>query len=411
MNDTPGWVPPGSASSDSSERQGAQVPGPTQPADQAGTGAKWSSEQPPAGQWSAPSAPGPRVGGQVPPPGPGWGGYPQGGWGRPPEAKPGVIPLRPLGVGEILDGAVSTLRAHWRTVLGITLTVSVIAEIGNVLIARYMLPDPAELDPAADSEEALRQTVDLFQGMLASLVPIMLIALLATLFTTALLTVVISRSVLGRPVTPAEAWREARPRLPQLLALTVLVPLAAVGLVAVSIVPGVLVGGAAGTALVVMGVFASVPVAVWLVIRFALAPPALMLEGQGVIGALRRSAKLVSGSWWRTFGIVLLTAVLTSIVQMIVAMPFGIAAIVVDSDGLSDFFAAESTGFGWSYLIISGIGAVIASTITFPISAGVNVLLYIDQRIRREALDIELGRAAGLPGYATEPPGGTPGSG
>ena len=37
--------------------------------------------------------------------------------------------------------------------------------------------------------------------------------------------------------------------------------------------------------------------------------------------------------------------------------------------------------------------------ITFPITAGVTVLLYIDQRIRREALDLELARAAGVPGF------------
>ena len=44
---------------------------------------------------------------------------------------------------------------------------------------------------------------------------------------------------------------------------------------------------------------------------------------------------------------------------------------------------------------------MIASAITYPIAAGVSVLLYIDQRIRREALDLELARAAGVPGYET----------
>lgn len=41
---------------------------------------------------------------------------------------------------------------------------------------------------------------------------------------------------------------------------------------------------------------------------------------------------------------------------------------------------------------------MIGSMITFPITAGVTVLLYIDQRIRREALDLELARAAGTQG-------------
>lgn len=139
MNDTPGWASPGSAPSDDQE---AGVPRPSEPVDGSGPAGNWSSTQPPAGQWSAPgdSTTGPGT----PPPYPGWGVPPQGpGWGRQPAAaKPGVIPLRPLGVGEILDGAVSTMRAHWRTVLGITLTVSVIAQAGILLVQRYLLPDP-----------------------------------------------------------------------------------------------------------------------------------------------------------------------------------------------------------------------------------------------------------------------------
>lgn len=399
MNDTPGWASPGSAPS---EGQGAQVPRPAEPVDQTGPASNWSSKQPPAGQWSAPP----------PPPGPGWGG-PQhhGGWGTPPAAKPGVIPLRPLSVGEILDGAVSTLRAHWRTVLGITITVSVVAEIGNILVTRYLLPDPVEIDSDADSEEALRQAVDSLQSSTLSLVPMMIIALIATLFTTALLTMVISRSVLGRPVTIAEAWQEARPRLPQLLGVTLLLPLMAAGIVTVAALPGMALGGAGGAALAVLGIIAALPVAIWLMIRFTLAPSALMLERQGVIAALRRSAKLVSGSWWRTFGIVLLTTVLSTIVSMIIAIPFSIVALAADDGGVGGFVSGDLPAYSWTYLIITGIGAIIASSITYPITAGVYVLLYIDQRIRREALDIELGRAAGLPGYGTEaPPGATTGS-
>ena len=41
---------------------------------------------------------------------------------------------------------------------------------------------------------------------------------------------------------------------------------------------------------------------------------------------------------------------------------------------------------------------------------GVTVLLYIDQRIRREALDLDLARAAGLRDYGSPAPGTTPGS-
>ena len=155
MNDTPGWASPGSAPSDG---QDAGVPRPAEPADESGPASKWSKDAA-ARRDSGPRRPPPvPTASPAPPPAPGWGGgQPHGSWGRPPAAaKPGVIPLRPLGVGEILDGAVSTLRAHWRTVLGVTITVSVISQICNILVERYLLPDPPEVDPNATPSEALQ---------------------------------------------------------------------------------------------------------------------------------------------------------------------------------------------------------------------------------------------------------------
>ncbi|MFI6108531.1 glycerophosphoryl diester phosphodiesterase membrane domain-containing protein [Streptomyces sp. NPDC051310] len=402
MNNTPGWASPGSSPSD---EQGAGVPRPAQPADGQGTGPQWSKEQPPAGQWSPPSPSGPA--GPVPP-APGWGGgQHQGGWGRPPVAKPGVIPLRPLGVGEILDGAVSTLRAHWRTVLGLTITVSVLIQIGDILVQRFLVPRVPEVEPDATPAEALAQSVDAAQASLIGLFPTMILSLIGTLVTTALLTVVISRSVLGRPVTLSEAWAEARPRLPQLLGLTLLLPLMSAGIIAVGLVPGLLTGSAP---LAALGGFAAFVVMIWLVIRFSLASPALMLERQGIAPALRRSAKLVRGAWWRVFGILLLTVLLLFLVSMIIAIPFSMIGLAVDGEGIGGLLTGSQPEFGWAFLIITGIGAVISSAITYPISSGVTVLLYVDQRIRREALDLELARAAGLSAYGSAPGDTTPGS-
>ncbi|MGW2177959.1 DUF7544 domain-containing protein [Streptomyces sp. NPDC001732] len=407
MNDTPGWASPGSAPS---EGQGANVPRPSEPVDGSAPGENWSSTQPPAGQWSPPSAPG--AGPHTPPPATGWGGggqgpghgggpYGPGRWQPPTAAKPGVIPLRPLGVGEILDGAVSTMRAHWRTVLGITLIVSVIAQVAIILVQRFLLPDPVEIDPNATGPEALRQAADSAQSTLINNLPSVLIGMIATLITTSVLTVVISRSVLGRQVTLSEAWAEARPRLAQLLGLTLLLTLISAGVLTVGILPGLLIGSAAGAALALIGFLAASACTIWLMVRFSLASPALMLERQSIAASMRRSAKLVRGAWWRTFGVLALTWLLTLIVSIVVAIPFGVIAVTVDGGGIGSALTDGSMDFGWPFLIVSGIGEVIISTITYPLSAGVMALLYVDQRIRREALDLELGRAAGLPGYDT----------
>ncbi|WP_405872160.1 MULTISPECIES: hypothetical protein [unclassified Streptomyces] len=442
MKDTPGWASPGSAPSDGQE-PGAS--GPTEPADQPGpdpqgspdaqgSGSQWSQEQPPPAHWSAPTGsagPG-QAAPPPPPPGPGWGtqpppgpsgygapgpggygahgtpGYPAwgGGWGGPPPAaKPGVIPLRPLGVGEILDGAVSTMRTYWRTVLGISLTVAVVTEILVILLQGLVLNDTSTAaldDPSATTSEL---THALGEVMLSS-GAVFLISLIATVAATALLTTVTSRAVLGRPVTTGEAWRDARPQVVKLFGLIILLPLIAAGIILVGVLPGILVAAFgntdAGVALAVLGGIGAGVVALWLMIRFSLASPALMLEKQGVVKSMSRSVKLVRGSWWRVFGIQLLAGIIANIVSAIVVIPFTFLAAAFSGDGITGFFNSGGGDLGWTFLIISGVGSVIGSMITFPINAGVSVLLYIDQRIRREALDLELARAAGLQGYGTD---------
>ncbi|MFJ8820147.1 glycerophosphoryl diester phosphodiesterase membrane domain-containing protein [Streptomyces sp. NPDC102467] len=445
MNDTPGWASPGSAPSDGPDGNGqddgsgdAQGAGPQ---DAAGQGPQWSKEQPPPAQWSAPSGPPAPGSGQTPPPPPpapgqggqgwggqGWGNRPPGGpggyggnpggwgpgaWGSgpPPAAKPGVIPLRPLGVGEILDGAVSTMRTYWRTVLGISLTVAVITQLLVVLLQGFVLDDSttdALDDPTASAGEVTRA----MGGLLIGTGVVQVVTLLGTIVATALLTTVTSRAVLGRSVTIGEAWRDARPQLLRLLGLTLLLPLIAAAIVFVGTVPGILVAvfgsSTGGLALGVIGGSAGFVVAVWLMFRFSLASPALMLEKQTIRKAMSRSTKLVRGSWWRVFGIQILASIIAGVVASIILVPFSLIAGAVSGDGLGSFLDT-GTDVGWTFLIISGIGAVVGSTITFPITAGVTVLLYIDQRIRREALDLELAGAAGLHGYGGSTPGATPG--
>ncbi|WP_329217878.1 glycerophosphoryl diester phosphodiesterase membrane domain-containing protein [Streptomyces sp. NBC_01485] len=463
MKDTPGWASPGSAPSDGQE-PGASHPaepsGP-QPVDQPGAnppspGAKWSKEQPPPAQWSAPT--GPQNPGQTPPPppppGPGWSTHPPtgpgaghpggpagpgghggyggqpgqggyggygapGGWGTgwggpPPAAKPGVIPLRPLGVGEILDGAVATMRTYWRTVLGISLTVAVVTQVFVVLLQGLILEGATDTTALGDRSATVDEQLDAMSDALRASGPVLLITLLGTITATALLTAVTSRAVLGKPVTLREAWRDARPQVPRLFGLIFLVMLITAGAAFACLLPGALVTAAGSTAvggaLTAFGVLGSIVVGLWVLIRFSLASPALMLEKQGIKKALGRSAKLTRGSWWRVFGIELLAVIIANIIAMIVVVPFVLVGAALSDGGVGGVVEAGGGDFGWTYLIVSGVGSVIGSMVTFPIVAGVFVLLYVDQRIRREALDLDLARAAGLQDYGSPAPGTTPGS-
>jgi hypothetical protein len=320
-----------------------------------------------------------------------------------------VIPLRPLGVGEILDGAVSTMRTHWRTVLGISLTVAIVVQVIVVLLQGLVLNDTTSTSALTDPSATLDEQTRAMRDVMLNSGVVLLIALIGTIAATALLTTVTSRAVLGKPVTTGEAWRDARPQVPRLFGLIFLLLLMAAAVAALGILPGRLVGGDAGAALAALGSLGSIVVVVWLLVRFSLASPALMLEKQGIKKSLSRSAKLVRGSWWRIFGIQLLSLIIANIVAMIVAVPFAILGAALSDGGLGAF-ADGSGALGWTYLIVSGVGSVIGSLITFPITAGVSALLYVDQRIRREALDLDLARAAGVQGYGSPSPGTTPAS-
>ncbi|MBY8888033.1 hypothetical protein K7472_24795 [Streptomyces sp. PTM05] len=382
----------------------------------------WSPNQPPPGRWNGPGTPSGTSSGPVPPPppppAPGYtqppSGYGNGGWGAPPPQgwgwsgvsgqgpgpvppwrqapyapKPGVIPLRPLGVGEIFDGAIATMRIHWRTVFGISLVVALLTVTASTLVNGFFFDHGEGVD-------ALRSTPDptlhdmvhavgdtLAGGLLASV-----ISVLGQIVATAMLTMIVSRAVLGRATDANEAWRDARPQVPRLLGLTLLLPLIAGAVLAVSVAPGTAVAllgnGDAGAGFIALGVLVGTVVAVWLLVSLCLASPALMLERQGVLTSIARSFRLVRGTWWRVFGVQLLSVLLTLVVTSIIGIPFSMVASVTSGGGTT----------GWPYLIITGLGTVVGATLTFPFSAGVSVLLYLDQRIRKESLDVELIRAA-----------------
>ncbi|MEV5004032.1 glycerophosphoryl diester phosphodiesterase membrane domain-containing protein [Streptomyces sp. NPDC055692] len=438
MTDTPGWASPGSAPSDGQETgasgpaDAAGRPDAAPPADQSGEqpqgpGVKWSKEQPPPGQWSAPAgAPVPGQAAPPPPPGPGWDGRPAAGhgpggysgpgvygawgagWGSPPPAaKPGVIPLRPLGVGEILDGTVSTMRTHWRSVLGISLVVAVLTEIIVFLMQHLVLDSGASNQVLNDPNATPGELGRAMRDSLLDSGTVFVISMVGTIMATGLLATVISRAVLGKPVTTGEAWRDARPQVLKLFGLVFLLLLICLGIIALGALPGIIVAATTspvgGTALASLGSLAAFVPALWLWIRFSLASPALMLEKQGLRKAMSRSAKLIRGSWWRIFGLQLLAWIIALIVSVIIAIPFFVMAMIFSGYSMADLLNG-TPDLSWTFLIISGIGAVIGSMITLPITAGVTVLLYIDQRIRREALDLDLARAAGVQGYGSGAP-------
>jgi hypothetical protein len=328
----------------------------------------WSTEQPPASA----------------PPATAWGPS----YAPPPPPRPGIVPLRPLAVGEILDGAFTAIRRYPRPTLGLAAVVMLVVTVVQVLTQWYLLngiEPPASGDTLSDASDYLSRVGT------ASVIGLIVTAL-ATLFLTGIVIAVIGEAVLGRPVSVDDAWQRLRPLFWRLLGVSVLTFLIWIA----AAIPGfvlVIVGAVAGSAaLVVLGVILSIVGVIFVWPLFSLAPAALVLERQPVTRSLGRSRELVRRNWWRVFLILTLAAIIAGIVNGIIGLPFGLAGGGIASLG------SRTSGVHFTQLVISGIGGLLASTITRPFSAGVAALLYIDRRMRAEALDLALSRAAAEPG-------------
>jgi hypothetical protein len=265
--------------------------------------------------------------------------------------------LRPLGVAEILDGAVRLVRRNARAVLTVSVPFAFVrAGLGALL--QY---------GAIESKDA----VTIIGGgglLLAAGLGLMLTGLLAPLFSSDLLGAPVSaRDSLGR--VGRSAW-----------------PLLGLGLI-------VIIAEGAGLAACLVG-------GVWLWGIWAVAGPALVLERTGVGAALGRSRRLVEGTFWRTWGIRALGWAMTTLLSLIVVVPAEvIAGLIKHGNPLDTTHGVSQAGL---FVTILAIGSLLSAALLDPVSSAIDVLLYTDLRMRREGMDITLALPA-APATAREP--------
>ncbi|MBO0876707.1 MAG: hypothetical protein J2P19_25295, partial [Pseudonocardia sp.] len=131
----------------------------------------------------------------------------------PPAPKPGVIPLRRLGVGEILDGAISYIRANPRVTLGLSAVVVTISQLiqlpAQAVMLRAFMSSAAVPGRAPD----FTRMVPALGGGLVGWLLGAFIAFVADTMLTGLLMVVLFRAVLGHRAALGEVWAAVRARL------------------------------------------------------------------------------------------------------------------------------------------------------------------------------------------------------
>lgn len=364
---------------------------------------------PPPGYPGAPSQPGfpppgyPPPG--YPPPGHQIPGYPPPGFQvpgyqgplRPIALKPGIIPLRPLSLGDIFNGAVGYVRMNPKATLGLTAIVVVVAQILGLALQLGPLAVTGQLTVLQGDDASTAALVGSSLSGIAGAVA----AGLASLVLSGMLTVVVGRAVFGSPITVGETWRRVRGRIWALLGLSALELVGAVLLI------GAVAGIIYGIAMAANGAIAAlvgIPLVIGLMVVLAyvltmltFAPVVVVLERKSIFASIGRSFALVRGRFWRTLGIRLLAVLIAGLVAGAVAVPFTITGEIL-------LFSAESTTMILVATVLTAVGGAVGQIVTAPFAAGVVTLLYTDTRIRAEAFDLVLQTGTGPGG------GGAPSS-
>lgn len=402
------WAPQSSSSQNPSQGSVPSTPQvPQTPQAQQPWGAPEQPAQPEQGQqpWGAPEQPAQPQQAQQP-----WGApeQPQQQWGATPQpdaawqgtqtqggtawtvAQPGIIPLRPLTVGELFNGAFQAVRVNPQTMFGFAFAIMAVVGLVQAFFASSSTSSLTRALSSGDSDDLVYSLGSSMGSFVTSG-----LTLLATAFLSGMLALTVWDAVLGRKSSPADAWHRFSPRFVPVLLATLLIGIiefvVIVVVLLVFMIPFFLVVVNAASArsydsasasiggafsIIFLMIVALIVIACFLTVKFAFTSSAVVLEGLGPVDAMKRSWSLSKGSFWRILGRILLigivTGLITSVLGGIVGAILGVGAAAADSVGMLVAFSAF-------------LGALL-SAVVIPVQSSFYTLMYLDERMRKENL-------------------------
>jgi hypothetical protein len=301
-------------------------------------------------------------------------------------------------LGTILGASFRVLRRNPRPTFGLSLLIegiTVVLSAGVVaLVFIFAIGRITNATSDASADTIANGSIGLI--LLAYLVPITL-SVFGLAISQGIFSLEVARGTLGEKLTLGGLWRRSRGRMGALIGWfwaiigTVLVLyIIVVFLVVVIIAAGGAGGAVVGILLAIVLFLGALVLAAWLVPKLSLVPPALMIERLTLGRAIARSWTLTRGYFWRTLGIELLVAVIINTATSVVTAPLEIIFLAIT--GLFNQTGDHTTAIVISVVvgIVSVILIVVLGAVASVVQSATTGLLYIDLRIRKEALDLEL---------------------
>ena len=330
---------------------------------------------------------------------------------------PTLNPLRPMGLGELLDRSVNFWRAHWRPLFLLMLGFQLV-EFTLVTVAQgaghYLFP--LARDPSALQRTPLEAFPQLM-GSMAFLLTSVLAALLVGQIAGVAATHFSFLRVVGKAnPAPGDAFRYAASKLGTTVGAFFISMAWSVVVMVLLLLPATGLGAGAAVlaaqdqraAALVLGVLAAIALLVatvvlvlWFIIRFILLSQIIAVEPLGAVAAFRRADALSSGR---------VEAGLAGLVKLrltvLVTIMGAVLLIVSTLASLPLLIAGAAFGAGFTpgntlndvvpvfvlvplELLQTVLGALVA-----PLYVVFQTFFYADMRARREGLDLELALGA-----------------
>lgn len=290
------------------------------------------------------------------------------------DSATGTRHLRAMSVTELIDATVTLYRENFALFAGV---VAVLAIPQTILGMIYVALLPGTTTSTATGPIGTYDTAtQAYTSAAAHSGGTGLLGVIFTIFITGALAQAVAARYLGDPETILGAYTSTGAQPFVRLFLALLLAIAAIVVLVIAIAVLIFLAVAAGSSvapaaiiLAILAGFGGLFVAVYVVPHLYLVPQIIVLERRGVFASVRRSWFLVHGYFWHVVGLVFLVSLMVGIVSGIIA---GVVAVVTAGN----------------LVLETGLSGIIGLLLQ-PISLGATTLLYFDQRVRKEAFDLE----------------------
>lgn len=266
-------------------------------------------------------------------------------------------------LGELLSETLTIYSRQFVSLILLVIVIQIPMSLIGLAIWLTVLPSPQDLDAALSAldenmpdAEVFALLGDLFIGLLPWIVLYLVCTTLLATFMYAAGTYAVCRHYLTDGVSALVCYQRAWWHIVSIIGLGIL------WLLLVFV----------GTALFWLVVPLVLMIA--LIVYWSVALQSIIVERLKPIEALRRSFRLVSGNWWRVFGIWLVLILMVMGLSIVVGVVFGIVGNAVG---------------GGAEIVIDSVDDFIAGLVTAPFLFIASTLIYLDLRARSEAYGMD----------------------